>query len=249
MRRIGIRYAFLKRKEKDVIYDFTALDVETTGLDAKRDRIIEVGAVRIRNGEVAERFESMVNPGRRLKDDTVRLTGITDKDLENAPDISEIIEELLLFIGDDVLLGHRILFDYAFVKRAAVNQRLSFEKNGIDTLKLARRLLPSLESKKLTSLCEYYGIVYDAHRAASDALAAAELYFRMTKQFPEKDIYEPVPLLYKVKRDSPITEKQKKQLYKLAEQHKIEIDYDIDKLTKSEASRMADKIILQYGRI
>lgn len=232
-----------------MIFDFTALDVETTGLDAKKDKIIEVGAVRIRNGKVTDRFESLVNPGRKLEDHTIQLTGITDKDLENAPDISEMIENLLLFIGDDVLLGHRILFDYAFVKRAAVNQRLTFEKRGIDTLKLARKLLPALESKKLTSLCEHYGIVYDAHRAVSDALAAAELYFRLTEQFPQEDVYEPIPLIYKVKRDSPITEKQKERLYTLTEQHKIEIGYDIDKLTKSEASRITDKIILQYGRI
>ena len=232
-----------------MIFDFTALDVETTGLDAKRDKIIEVGAVRIRNGKVTDRFESLVNPGRKLEDHTIQLTGITDKDLENAPDISEMIEDLLLFIGNDVLLGHKILFDYAFVKRAAVNQRLTFEKRGIDTLKLARKLLPGLESKKLTSLCEHYGIVYDAHRAVNDALAAAELYFRLTEQFPGEDVYEPIPLIYKVKRDSPITEKQKERLYKLTEQHKIEIGYDIDKLTKSEASRITDKIILQYGRI
>ena len=116
-------------------------------------------------------------------------------------------------------------------------------------MKLARRFLPELESKRLTSLCEYYGIAYDAHRAASDAVAATELYFKLSKQFPDEDAYEPVPLIYKVKRDCPITEKQKERLYKLNEKHKIEIDYEIDKLTKSEASRITDKIILKYGRI
>ena len=179
----------------------------------------------------------------------VQLTGITQEDLKIAPDIAEVLPSLLSFIGDDVLLGHKILFDFSFLKRAAVNQHLTFEKRGIDTLKLARRFLPELESKRLTSLCEYYGIAYDAHRAASDAVAATELYFKLSKQFPDEDAYEPVTLIYKVKRDCPITEKQKERLYKLTEKHKIEIDYEIDKLTKSEASRITDKIILKYGRI
>ena len=226
-----------------MICDFTAIDTETTGLNPKLDRIIEIGAVKVRDGKITDRFESLINPGRKLDERIVQLTGITQEDLKIAPDIAEVL------IGDDVLLGHKILFDFSFLKRAAVNQHLTFEKRGIDTLKLARRFLPELESKRLTSLCEYYGIAYDAHRAASDAVAATELYFKLSKQFPDEDAYEPVPLIYKVKRDCPITEKQKERLYKLTEKHKIEIDYEIDKLTKSEASRITDKIILKYGRI
>lgn len=232
-----------------MICDFTAIDTETTGLNSKLDRIIEIGAVKVRDGKITDRFERLINPGRKLDERIVQLTGITQEDLKIAPDIAEVLPSLLSFIGDDVLLGHKILFDFSFLKRAAVNQHLTFEKRGIDTLKLARRFLPELESKRLTSLCEYYGIAYDAHRAASDAVAATELYFKLSKQFPDEDAYEPVPLIYKVKRDCPITEKQKERLYKLTEKHKIEIDYEIDKLTKSEASRITDKIILKYGRI
>ena len=224
-------------------------DIETTGFSPVQNRIIEIGAVKVRDGKITDRFESLINPGRKLDERIVQLTGITQEDLKIAPDIAEVLPSLLSFIGDDVLLGHKILFDFSFLKRAAVNQHLTFEKRGIDTLKLARRFLPELESKRLTSLCEYYGIAYDAHRAASDAVAATELYFKLSKQFPDEDAYEPVPLIYKVKRDCPITEKQKERLYKLTEKHKIEIDYEIDKLTKSEASRITDKIILKYGRI
>lgn len=232
-----------------MILDFTAIDTETTGLNPKSDRMIEVGAVKVRNGNITERFETLINPGRKLEERIINLTGITQESLKNAPAIEEVLPDLLAFIGDDVLLGHKILFDFSFIKRAAVNHHLTFEKRGIDTLKLARRFLPELPSKKLTSLCEYYGIKYDAHRAASDAVAAAKLYFKLAMQFPDEDAYEPAELIYKVKRDCPITESQKERLYKLALQHRIEIDYEIDKLTKSEASRITDKIILQYGRI
>lgn len=239
----------IRKAQQSVICDFTAIDTETTGLNPKSDRMIEVGAVKVRNGKITERFESLINPGRKLEERIIQLTGITQEDLEHAPSIEEVLPDLLSFVGDDVLLGHKIMFDYSFIKKAAVNQHFAFEKKGIDTLKLARRFLPELESKRLTSLCEYYGIKYDAHRAASDAMAATELYFKLSKQFPDEDAYEPVQLIYKVKRESPITEKQKERLYKLTEKHKIEIDYEIDKLTKSEASRITDKIILQYGRI
>jgi len=232
-----------------LICDFTALDIETTGLKPGRDRIIEIGAVKFRDGEEVDRFESLLNPGRKLEERIIQLTGITDQELKDAPDIAVILPKLLSFIGDDVLLGHRILFDYSFIKRAAVNHYMEFEKSGIDTLKLARRFLPELESKRLSSLCEHFGIVYHPHRAVSDAKAAADLYFKLTERFPEEDAYEPFPLIHKVKRESPVTERQKERLYKLIRQHKIEIDYDIDKLTRNEASRITDKIILQYGRL
>lgn len=231
-----------------MILDFTALDIETTGLDPKRDKIIEIGALKIRNGKAEDRFETLVHPGRRLEERITELTGITDEDLRDAPVASQVIPKLLHFIGEDVLLGHRIMFDYSFVKRAAVNLNLSFEKQGIDTLKLARRFLPQLEKKSLVFLCEYYQIELHAHRAGNDAQAAAELYFKMAEQFGEEDAFLPVPLLYKVKKEGPVTEKQKERLYKLIEQHKLVIDYEVDMLTRNEASRITDKIILQYGR-
>lgn len=232
-----------------MICDFTALDIETTGLDPKMDKVIEIGAVKIRNSRETGRFDALVNPGRKLTEKIMQLTGIRDEDLENAPYIEEVLPELLDFIGEDVLLGHRILFDYSFIKRAAVNHNLVFEKQGIDTLKLARRFLPELESKRLTSLCEYYGIEYNAHRAYSDAGAAAKLYFKLMEHFPVEEAFAPFPLIYKVKRETPATERQKERLYKLIEQHKIVTDYEIDRLTRNEASRITDKIILQYGRI
>lgn len=232
-----------------MIYDFTALDIETTGLDPKMDKIIEIGAVKIRNGKEADRFETLIDPGKKLTERIIQLTGITDENLENAPRIEEILPKLLEFIGEDVLLGHKILFDYSFIKRAAVNHNYIFEKQGIDTLKLARRFLPELESRRLPYLCEHFGIIYDAHRAGNDAQAVAKLYFKLMELFPMEEAYAPFTLIYKVKKESPATERQKERLYKLMGQHKIVIDYDIDRLTRNEASRITDKIISQYGRI
>lgn len=230
-------------------YDFTVLDLETTGLKPKTDKIIEIGAVRVRDGAIAETFESFVNPGRKLEERIAALTGICDEELEVAPPIEEVLPLLLTFIGEDILVGHRILFDYSFVKKAAVNQKLIFEKQGIDTLRIARKHLPQLESRRLPFLCEYFGIPLNAHRAVSDARGTAALYLKLAEAFVDEEVFRPLPLIYQVKKESPITQRQKEQLYKLIEKHKLVVDYDIDKLTRNEASRQVDKIILKYGRL
>ena len=228
--------------------NFTVIDLETTGLNPKTEKIIEIGAVRVRDGVVTEQFTTLVNPGRKLEERIIELTGICDKDLETAPFIEDVLPNLIAFIGEDILVGHRVLFDFSFIKKAAVNMNLPFERKGIDTLKLARRFLPELQSKRLPFLCEYYGIPHKAHRAVNDARATAELYRRLAEEFPDETLYQPQPLIYKAKKDSLITKGQKEQLYKLIQAHKLVMDCDIDRLTKSEASRLADKIMLQYGR-
>lgn len=118
---------------------YVCIDLETTGLDPRRDKIIEIGVVRIERGETVEEWETFVNPGRKLPERIVELTGIHDGDLSGAKPIGEVLPELLGFLGEDVLLGHGILFDFSFLKKAAVNERMSFERQGIDTLKIARK--------------------------------------------------------------------------------------------------------------
>lgn len=233
-----------------MIDSYVALDVETTGLNPKQDKIIEIGMVKVRSGEIVAELETFVNPGRRLEERIIALTGIQDEQLADAPDIAEVIPEALHFIGDDILVGHGILFDYSFVKKAAVNQRFIFEKKGIDTLKLAKLFLPGLQSRSLAFLCKYYGIEHNAHRALADAKAAAELYQKLAKLFYQENeaAFEPNRLLYQVKRETPITIPQKEQLYKLLDRHKLKVDYQVEKLTRNEASRIIDRILAEYGR-
>lgn len=232
-----------------MIQDYTAIDIETTGLDPKLEKMIEVGAVKVRNGQITDCFESLVQPGRKLSETITKLTGITDETLKGAPEPKEVIPKLLDFLGEDILLGHSIMFDYSFLKRAAVNLGFAFEKKGIDTLKIARAKLQNLESRRLDFLCNYYKIPHQAHRAMEDAKAASILYGKLAEEFYEERLFTPVTLVYKAKREGPITVQQKERLYKLIEAHKLIIDYDIDKLTRNEANRIADKIILQYGRL
>lgn len=161
-----------------MINSYVSIDIETTGLNPKSDRIIEIGAQKVVEGKPCETFLTFVNPYRTLNKKTIELTGITDQQLVTAPIISDVIESLLDFLGDFPLVGHRILFDYSFLKKAAVNSKLSFEKEAIDTLKIARKYLEGLEHKNLTYLCEYYNIPHKPHRALEDAIATSQLYER-----------------------------------------------------------------------
>lgn len=234
---------------------YVCIDLETTGLNPKTDKIIEIGVVKVEKNVIVEEWETFVNPCRLLEERITELTGIRDEQLMSAPAIGEVLPGLLEMIGDCVLLGHSVRFDYSFVKKAAVNQRMSFEKEGIDTLKIARKYLADLESRSLSCLCKYYGISHTAHRALHDARATVELYRKLTEQFYEKEeaegdksLFRPKKLCYQAKRDTPITIPQKEQLYKLVDKHKLIIDYEIEGLTRSEASRQIDRILAEFGR-
>ena len=229
---------------------YICIDLETTGLNPKEDRIIEIGAVKVCQGKITERFSTFIQPGRKLEERITELTGIRDEDLENAPEIEAVLEQLLDFMGGVPLLGHSILFDYSFLKKACVNHKLSFEKYGVDTLKIARKYLTSLEHKNLEYLCDYYGIEHHAHRALADAEATVALYQRLCEQFynAEDLFFTPHLLQFHVKRDTPATVAQKERLYRLLRQHKIEWNQDVEKLTRSEASRLTDRILTEYGR-
>jgi len=233
-----------------MIRSYVSIDLETTGLNPKLDKIIEIGAVKVLEGKAAESFHTYVNPGRQLEQRIVELTGISQEQVDGAPYIEEVLLKLIAFLEDLPLLGHRVLFDYSFLKKAAVNGKIPFEKQGIDTLRIARCFLPQLEHRTLPYLCQYYEISHDAHRALADAEATSSLYQILCREYYEKDsqIFAPQHLHYAVKKDSPATKAQKERLYRLIEQHKLVVDYDVEKLSKSEASRIIDKIYGAFGR-
>lgn len=234
-----------------MINDYTAIDLETTGLNPKYDKIIEIGAVKVKDHKVVDRYQQLIRPGKTLSEHVVQLTGITQEALEDAPDLTEVLPEVLAWIGEDVLLGHRVLFDYSFLKKAAVNQGLwkkEHQSMGLDTLRLSRIFLPELPSRKLSDLCEHYRITHHAHRALGDAESTVQLYQILEERFYDEKIFAPFPLIYQIKKESPMTKAQKEQLYRLMEQHKIVLDDDVDQFTRNEASRIIDRIYLQYGR-
>lgn len=239
------------------IQSYVSIDLETTGLSPKTDRIIEIGAVKVLEGKRAEIFSTLVNPHRRLRPVITELTGIRDEDLTGAPDIEEAISQILSFLEELPLLGHSVLFDFSFLKKAAADQRLPFERRGIDTLKISRKYLAELEHRNLDYLCGYYKIPHQAHRALADAEATAALYDCLLRQFysEEEKLFCPEELIFQVKRDTPATKSQKERLYRLAKQHKLlgnigmgsismdGMEIEIEGMTKSEASRLTDRIL------
>ncbi len=231
---------------------YVVVDLETTGLQPARDRILEIGAWKVINGKLAEKFCEYVNPQMEISERIQELTGISNEMVQGARTMNQVFPEFVSFCDGMDLLGHNILFDYSFLKQQAVKMRIPFEKNGIDTLKIARALLPELESRSLGSLCEYFQInLTHAHRAYYDALATWNLYERLKERAIEgqETLFVPKELLYKPKKQSSITEFQKAYLNDLVKYHRIELHVCVDSLTKSEASRMIDTIISEYGRI
>lgn len=222
---------------------YISVDLETTGLCPKTDKIIEIGAVRVENGQITGEFSSFVNPGRMLPERIVELTGIVQEQVAEAETIGTVLEDFLEFAGELPLVGHRILFDYSFLKRAAVNAGKPFERTGVDTLKLSRQYLSELPSRRLAELCAYFQIPITAHRALEDARAAHFLYQELCARFFEEKSFAPVPLLYKVKKEGPASPRQKERLRRLMAEKGIVPDFDVEMLTKNEASRLTDQIL------
>lgn len=235
-----------------MIKDYISVDIETTGVNAKWDKIIEIGAVKVRDGKVVDTFSKLINPGVKVSPFITDLTGIRNDMLQGKPGIEEVLPQFVEFTGKDYLLGHNIMFDYGFLKQNAMNLNLTFDKWGLDTLKIARKTLKGLESRGLEYLCNYYGIKDDNHhRAFNDANVTSQLYLILMETFGKElpGLFEPKELIYSVKKLQPITERQKKYLTDLMKWHHIVPDFDINTLTKNEASKKIDKILSEKGRI
>lgn len=234
-----------------MINSYVALDLETTGLNPKMDRILEIGAIKVKEGKIIDSYQTFVDAGVVISERIKELTGIQDYMIAAGKKPEAAMNELVEFCEDYILLGHNIQFDFSFIKRWTVNHKLTFDKNGIDTLKISKKLLSHLEKRSLEYLCKYYHIEHNnKHRAYDDAKAASDLYQLLAEEYSceNEELFHPYPLIYQAKKEVPITIKQKSYLNDLLKYHKIEIDYEIDSLTKNEASRIIDKIILNKGR-
>nr|HML46219.1 exonuclease domain-containing protein [Clostridia bacterium] len=160
--------------------DVVVLDFETTGLNPKADRIIEIGAVRIHNGQIVSELSLMVNPQRPLPDKIVEITGITDVMLRDAKPFEEHVRELLDFLGDAPVAAHNASFDVAFLQNELDRCGHAWNQPVIDTLAFARKLYPTLKSHRLGALCKHLGIsLKNAHRAVHDARATAKLLLQL----------------------------------------------------------------------
>lgn len=168
--------------------DYTAIDIETTGLNPETDEIIELAAVRYRDGKEVDRFQSLVKPTASISDFIENLTGIGDAMVSDAPGIEDILPAYLLFLGDDVLLGHNIKFDMGFIDEAAESSDLDLPSNKWnDTMLLSRDIFKGERSHKLKDLCSRLDIPkMQEHRALADCIRT-HLCYEAMRDYCEKN--------------------------------------------------------------
>ena len=162
--------------------EIICFDIETTGLKVTQEAITEIGAVRLRNGEIVETFQTFVDPERRLTPEIIGLTGITDEMLRGAPKLKDALTAFLAFAGDAPLAAHNAEFDISFIRSGCRKCGIPFEPTYIDTLILAQNLLPGLGKYKLDIVAEHLQLPqFNHHRASDDAVPVAQM---LTKFFP-----------------------------------------------------------------
>ncbi len=235
-----------------MLKDYVVIDLEMTGLNVKTDRILEVGAAKVREGIVVETFSKIINPKVTLSEKIIQLTGITNEMAQAGEDADTVLEEFFAFLGEDILVGQNIIFDYSFLKQWAVNHKICFERKAVDTLKIARKFLPEQQKKDLESLCRYFAIEREnAHRALDDVLETQKIFEKLELAYEkvEPEAFEPRQLQYKVKKQTPATAQQIKYLQRFAEYYKIPMPELKEGITRSEVSRLTDLLIAQYGKI
>lgn len=229
-----------------MLRSYIAFDIETTGLSPAENEIIEIGALKVREGKVCERFAEFIKPNVSIPASITRLTGISNEMVDAARRREQVIPDFLQFCGDDVLIGHNILFDYSFVKINAKALGYSFEKQGIDTLKIARVVHKDLPSRSLGVLCEHYQIKNPAaHRAYHDALATAKLYQTLAHYYEDREpqIFQPSALVARSQKSLPATQKQRKLLERLAKERGREQTWEMEQLTRAQASRLIEAFL------
>ena len=175
--------------EQDIGFgdEYVAFDLETTGLSSANDRIIEIGAVVMKNGEELDRFQTFVDPQRPLEKKIVELTGITDEMLKGAPKIEEVLPEFLKFVNGRVLVAHNSDFDTGFIRAACARQGLPYTYTAADTLILSQNMLPQLNKFKLDIVSNALSLPdFNHHRAADDAVTCGLIMHRLMARMEEE---------------------------------------------------------------
>ncbi len=177
-------------KGQSIDSEYVVFDIETTGLSPTHNRIIEIGAVRIKDGRIQDTYSQFVNPEVPIPYTITKLTSITDSMVQESPTIETVLPQFLEYVGEAALVAHNASFDAGFIKENAKHQGLSFDYTIVDTMTLAHVLLPELGKYTLDRLCKQFGVSLEHHhRACDDAAATAEIFVKMIKMVKEKNIH------------------------------------------------------------
>ncbi|MCD8144311.1 MAG: PolC-type DNA polymerase III [Oscillospiraceae bacterium] len=196
----GVEAYFINDKDDRVVVhgdldqsldeDIVCFDLETTGLNKKQDRITEIGAVVLRNGEICEEFSTFVNPGKPIPREVVELTGITDEMVADAPDEAAAVAQFLDWVGERPMAAHNAEFDTSFLAAACARMGRPFDCTYIDTLILSQNLLPDLNKFKLDIVAERLNLpAFNHHRATDDAATVGYMLIPFHKMLGEMGVH------------------------------------------------------------
>lgn len=170
---------------KQIVDDYCVLDTETTGLSAYYDEIIEIGILRVRDNIIVGQYSQLIQPENEIDPFITALTGITNEMVAGMPSITEVKDEVLSFLGDDIILGHNTSFDIRFLNEG-FNQAIN--NPYMDTMQFARKVFPELKHHRLSDLMEYLGLTNNEHRSIADCIATKELYDAIKQIMKEKGL-------------------------------------------------------------
>lgn len=176
------------KSEEPLDGTFICFDIETTGLSANRDKITEIGAVKVENGQITDTFSTFANPGMPIPAKITELTGITDAMVKDAPSQSEAVSAFLEFAGDNVLVAHNAPFDTSFIRKACENMNREYNYTSIDTVAISRAILTDIKNCKLDTVAKYLRLGdFNHHRATDDAEMLARIFINLCTRL--KDDY------------------------------------------------------------
>lgn len=238
--------------------EFVVFDIETTGLSSKNDGITEIGAVKIKNSKVIDTFSALINPEKYIPEKIVELTGITNNMVKNEPTIESILPKFLKFIGGIPLVAHNADFDVGFIREKSEKYTMQFNNTVIDTLKIARALLPNLKKHKLNIIAKELGIpLENHHRAVDDAKATAEIFIKFIEMMQGKgmvylkDINDQLSTKIDFKKLKPyhiviLAKNQKglENLYKIVSESHLNYFYRRPRIPRSLLNKYREGLIL-----
>ena len=249
-------------QDMDFHQEFVAFDLETTGLSSRDDRIIEIGAVILKDGQEIDRFQTFVDPERQLERKIVELTGITDEMLQGAPKIQEILPKFLEFVGDRVLVAHNSDFDTGFIRAECQRQGLPYRYTAADTLILSQNLLQHLSKFKLDIVSNALNLPdFNHHRAGDDAMTCGLIMTKLMAMLEEEHNIHTLqtinPAMVKLRSGGRITDRQARHiilfaknqvglrnLYHLISNSNLKHFRRVPRIPKSELLEMREGLII-----
>ena len=183
------KYNFREHKGKSLLKwvdNYVLVDIETTGLSPRTDEIIEIGAIKVKENKIIDTYNTLIKIDRNLNPFITKLTGITDKMLETGKETDKALEEFVNFTGNEIIMGHNVNFDINFIYDKCLSYLDYYLSNDfVDTMRIAKHILPDIQNYKLGTLANYFGVDYrSAHRGLKDVEITYEVYNKL------KDCYK-----------------------------------------------------------